>query len=68
MILLVNSRRGYSYWLIPSMAYFCCCSRDIIEAPSVALYAFKNVSKVVQCAFNIGRELLYFVMKARRAT
>ncbi len=24
-ILLVNSRRGESYWLIPSLAHFCCC-------------------------------------------
>ncbi len=49
-ILWINSRRGVSYWLITSLAYFLllqqhhggtkCCSRKI-----------QNVSEVAQCAF-----------------
>ncbi len=64
LILLVNSRRGESYyWLIPSSVHFF-VALVTSRRRQVLIYTvcIQNVSEVDQCAFKIWWELLYFVL------
>jgi hypothetical protein len=58
--LLSNSRRGESYQLISSLAHFCCCFSDTLEALSVVYFHSKCVVSSWS-TFKIWQELLSFI-------
>jgi hypothetical protein len=60
-ILLVNKRRGESYWLIPNWhIYLLLYSNDTRKAPSVALWALKMSHKLLNAHSKYGRRCSFY--------
>jgi hypothetical protein len=57
---------GESYWLIPSFAHLFSCSSDNMEAPSVALCAFKMSQKLLNAHSKYYGSCSIFIKYRRR--
>jgi hypothetical protein len=58
LFLLLNSRKGESYWLILSLAYFLLLEHHHMGAKYCSMH-IQNMPGVDRCAFKMWRELLY---------